>query len=123
MEASDQNILQHDAPECDAPSPKQVVNNASTYIAAENGRNSSDEQTCKDFDRKISVERKKRQSGSGTLNTASQHSAQGNLVSNENEENEISETRVSGNVLGKRVILIDDVIDTGRQLKTAVQVK
>ena len=123
MEASDQNILQHDAPECDAPSPKEQVNNASSYIAAENGRHNNDEQACKDIDRRISVERKKRQSGSGTLNTASQHSAQRNLLSNENEENEISETRVSGNVLGKRVILIDDVIDTGRQLKTAVQVR
>lgn len=70
---------------------------------------------------KFRLKEKKRNSASGTSNTASQHSVKANLFSNENEEDEIAETRVSGNVDGKRIILIDDVIDTGRQLKRAVE--
>ena len=44
------------------------------------------------------------------------------LQETENEENEIAETRLSGNVEGKSVVIIHDVIDTGRQLKRAVEV-
>ena len=45
-----------------------------------------------------------------------------NLFATENEENEIAETRLSGDVEGKSVVIIHDVIDTGRQLKRAVEV-
>ena len=44
------------------------------------------------------------------------------MFATEDEENALSETRVSGNVAGKTIILIHDVIDTGRLLKTAVEV-
>jgi len=39
----------------------------------------------------------------------------------ENEEHQFFETRISGDVKGKVAVLIDDVIDTGRGLKAAVE--
>jgi len=39
----------------------------------------------------------------------------------ENEEHQFLETRVSGDVSGKMCVLVDDVIDTGRGMKAAVE--
>ena len=79
-------------------------------------------ESSEEFDRKISIEKKKRvlmeESRSGTVAQSQETS----MFATEDEENALSETRVSGNVAGKTIILIHDVIDTGRLLKTAVEV-
>ena len=77
-------------------------------------RHSSDcgtEKSSETDNRKISVER-----------TTRRKSLKDNPLATENEENDISDTRVSGNVEGKSIIIIHDVIDTGRLIKTAVEV-
>ena len=68
------------------------------------------EKSSETDNRKISVERTHRKS------------LKDNSLATENEENDISNTRVSGNVEGKDIIIIHDVIDTGRLIKTAVEV-
>ena len=74
------------------------------------------------FERKISVERKEHKSSTGSHFRSCSQQQKDNLFATENEENEIAETRLSGNVEGKSVVIIHDVIDTGRQLKRAVEV-
>lgn len=78
-------------------------------------------ESSEEFDRKISIEKKKRvlmeESRSGSVAQSQETS----MFATEDEENALSETRVSGNVAGKTIILIHDVIDTGRLLKTAVE--
>ena len=74
-----------------------------------------------DIIKKVSVERKVRQSISASL--LNQNGVgHPEMTSQENEEHEIFETRISGNVEGKKVIIIDDLIDTGRNIKSAITV-
>ena len=114
--------IENDAPECDVPNMREQ-NYDSDYSTEAVCLDSSNEQHDVEYERKVSVERKSRNSAAGIANPcSSRHTNWGNFYYNENEEHEIIETRVSGNVEGKAVILIDDVIDTGRQLKSAVQV-
>ena len=80
------------------------------------------ERSTTPYERKISVERKEHKSSSGSPFKSSSQQQKDNLFATENEENEIAETRLSGNVEGKSVVIIHDVIDTGRQLKRAVEV-
>ena len=75
-------------------------------------------ESSEEFDRKISIERKKRV----LMEESRAQSQETSMFATEDEENALSETRVSGNVAGKTIILIHDVIDTGRLLKTAVEV-
>ena len=114
--------VENEAPECDVADTRER-NYDSDYSTEAVCIDSSNEQHDVEYERKVSVERKNRNSTNGRANPSSpRHTNWGNFYYDENEEHEVIETRVSGNVEGKAVILIDDVIDTGRQLKSAVKV-
>jgi pyrimidine operon attenuation protein/uracil phosphoribosyltransferase len=86
------------------------LNEASENDSARPFSDCGTEKSNEPDNRKISVERTQRKS------------LKANSLATENEENDISNTRVSGNVEGKSIIIIHDVIDTGRLIKTAVEV-
>ena len=71
---------------------------------------------------KVLVSRKTRKSLTpGEPKTSKAITAFANACS-ENEEHQFLETKISGEVKGKVCVLIDDVIDTGRGMKAAVEV-
>ena len=125
MEAQEIDSTQHyDAPECDAPSNyykrsfHELSDNESLRLSSDYGT----ERSTTPYERKLSVERKEHKSSFGSSKRSSSQPPKNDLFASEIEENEIAETRVSGNVDGKSVVIIHDVIDTGRQLKRAVEV-
>ena len=125
MQSQDVDSAQHyDPPECDAPSNyykrsfHELSDNESLRLSSDYGT----ERSNTPYERKISVERKEHKSSSGLPFKSPSQQQKDNLFATENEENEIAETRLSGNVEGKSVVIIHDVIDTGRQLKRAVEV-
>ena len=125
LQSQDVDSTQHyDPPECDAPtnyykrSAHEMSDNESLRLSSDYGTDRS----TTPYERKISVERKDHKSSTGSHFKSSSQQQKDNLFATENEENEIAETRLSGNVEGKSVVIIHDVIDTGRQLKRAVEV-
>ena len=125
LQSQDVDSTQHyDPPECDAPtnyykrSAHEMSDNESLRLSSDYGTDRS----TTPYERKISVERKEHKSSTGSHFKSSSQQQKDNLFATENEENEIAETRLSGNVEGKSVVIIHDVIDTGRQLKRAVEV-
>ena len=125
MQAQETDSTQHyDPPECDAPSNyykrsfHETSDNESLRLSSDYGT----ERSVTPYERKISVERKEHKSSFGSSFRSSSQPPKNDLFASEIEENEIAETRLSGNVEGKSVVIIHDVIDTGRQLKRAVDV-
>ena len=108
-----------DAPECDAPSNYYK---RSFHKTSDNASDYGTERSTTPYERKISVERKEHKKSSELSHKSSTQQAKDNQFATEYEENELAETRLSGNVEGKSVVIIHDVIDTGRQLKRAVEV-
>ena len=122
MHAQDIDSILHDAPECDAPTNyheklTEIYNKRITQSSTDGTEESSE-----NYDRKVSVERKQKTHITTKGCIEPLHCQKNNLFATDDEENELTETRVSGNVFGKSIVLIHDVIDTGRQLKRAVEV-
>ena len=97
IELESTHEVQNDAPECDVPNIRGQQNYDSDRSTEAPCLDSSNEQYDAEYERKVSVERKSRNSAAERSDASSpRHTNWGNFYYNENEEHEITETRVSG---------------------------